>query len=54
MTPVATGGVLIPKLTMDTVVKKLARAFINVDKYGVKFKDDSVADNFQKQVEKAK
>ena len=54
MTQVATGGVLCPRLSQDTVVKKLARAFINVDRFGVKFKDDTIADNFHKQVEKAK
>ena len=38
----------------DTKLKKLARAFVHVDKYGVKFRDDTKADTFIKHLEKAK
>jgi hypothetical protein len=38
----------------ETKLKKLARAFIHIDKYGAKFRDDNKAEAFIKAVEKAK
>merc|ERR1719244_211579 len=48
------GGVLISRVNPETKLKKLARAFIHIDKYGAKFRDDNKAEAFLKAVEKAK
>ena len=42
------------RLDSNVGVKKIARAFISVEKFGVKFKEDNVADAFLKAVEKAR
>ena len=47
-------SVLVPKIHHDTRAAKHGKAFVNVDKFGLKFKDDSQADNFLKAVEIAK
>ena len=47
-------GLLVPRIGPDTKLKKLARAFVHVDKYGVKFRDDAKSDTFIKHLEKAK
>eukprot|EP00092_Neocalanus_flemingeri_P030140 GFUD01032718.1.p1 GENE.GFUD01032718.1~~GFUD01032718.1.p1 ORF type:complete len:371 (-),score=144.40 GFUD01032718.1:64-1176(-) len=48
------GGVLVSRLSPETKLKKLARAFVHIDKYGAKFRDDNKAEAFLKAVEKAK
>lgn len=48
------GGVLVSRVNPETKLKKLARAFIHIDKYGAKFRDDNKAEAFIKAVEKAK
>ena len=49
--PVLASGL---RIGPDTKLKKLARAFVHVDKYGVKFRDDAKSDTFIKNIEKAK
>jgi len=48
------GGVLVSRISPETKLKKLARAFVHIDKYGAKFRDDGKADAFMKAVDKAK
>ena len=42
------------RISPETKLKKLARAFVHIDKYGAKFRDDGKADAFMKAVDKAK
>ena len=48
------GEVLVPSITSSTRAIRHDKGFIIVDKFGLKFKDDSQADNFLKAVEIAK
>ena len=52
--PVVASGLLVPRIGPDTKLQKYARAFILVDKYGVKFRDETKSDNFFKYLERAK
>ena len=45
---------VVARVNTNTKVKVLARAFVQVDNYGIKFADDNIADDFVKVVEKAK
>ena len=54
MSSVILGGMLLDKIHQATKVEKLAKAFVHIEKYGVKFSDDKKADAFMKAVEKAK
>ena len=47
-------SVLVPRIQQDTRAAKHGKAFVNVDKFGLKFKDDSQADTFLKALEIAK
>lgn len=48
------GEVLVPKINSSTRSIRHDKGFIVVDKFGLKFKDASEADNFFKMLEKAK
>ena len=48
------GGVLVAKITTTTRAIRHEKGFIIVDKFGLKFKDVSQADNFFRMIEKAK
>ena len=48
------GEVLVPRITSSTRAIRHDKGFIIVDKFGLKFKDASEADNFFKMIEKAK
>ena len=52
--PIVASGLLVPRIGPDTKLQKLARAFVHVDKYGVKFRDDAKSDTFIKHLERAK
>ena len=54
LSSVILGGTLIDKIHQGTKVEKLAKAFVHIEKNGVKFHDDKKADAFMKAVDKAK
>ncbi len=52
--PIVASGLLVPRIGPDTKLQKLARTFVHVDNYGVKFRDDAKSETFIKHLERAK
>ena len=48
------GEILVPRITSSTRAIQHDKGFIIVDKFGLKFKDASQADNFFRMIEKAR